>query len=432
MFASQNLERVPEKKKKPDVVAVDATLARHLNFIFAPSDGKEERVKQWLAKHPRTGRKVLKKIATRAQLGSRELWAFLTLAKLRQESDGPDVLFSLQGAADIAQLDWKGRGKLESRPRTKDGRPVTRRSTPENIRDALMTLRFAGLILSNVYYDEESGEFLNVEEGVTILDRLRVVQRTPTDAEGNPDPERATLQSLFRFNPLIERSITGGSLKPIVLDALLSIDKRATAAVYAYLYLDRKLYKRTVWKEPSADFLKNIGLAGNYRRPAERRRVLDTIAKHLDGLQISTGWVRVRTFQRKGEWHVHAMKLRSAGAIASENTTSALPADRPTGSPRARYEQHLSDHPDPVSDCEDCKTVTALLKIGSLRRPATAPPGESAATQPEAPAIEPTPPNPLTHEGEPDPAPAGARPPGEAPGSIAAAQGHTDPANSPS
>jgi hypothetical protein len=263
-------------------IRIDRTLARYLNIIFAPAPAtrKKPRVMVWKRLDPVTKEPVRAQLSILDTFNPTDVRILLALFMLYWQIPADQETgtreFSLQGLAEN-RVAWNGGHGGDS--------------TPRRLKDALLRLRFNGLLLWNVYRDGKSGELVREMDTFTILDKLSVVERVPLDKHtGLPQEEYADLKSRFRFHKRIVTALECGDIRPMFVKRLLKIDPRAEAALLAALYLDTVMADKTSWERRARALIsEDLQLTADYRRPAERKRVLDRIVRHLNDFPVSTG-----------------------------------------------------------------------------------------------------------------------------------------------
>jgi hypothetical protein len=276
---------LPTRVRPPDPLAVERNLGKFTSFIFAPGrhgKGKEllvekPRTKTWKTTDPITGAINISRLSVlpmnNQTLNTEDCKNCLVGTKLYHEKlRGPEgeTEYSLQEIARERGIAWAGK------------------KTAKQIKDSLRRLRFTPIVWKYSFRDAKTGKLVSIEDGFTVFDRLRIVEK-----EGEEHTASNTPKAIFRFHPAIAENLALNHTKPFLFETVMSIHGEIALGLYAFLDVAMNAVSYREWRTLEL-FREILPIRGTYAKRSDRKRLLLRATEELEAKAISTGFLHLQ------------------------------------------------------------------------------------------------------------------------------------------
>jgi len=217
---------------------------------------------------------------------------FCALVKIWEEQGRPtkgNIFFSLHQIAQVLELSWGGKSYKE-------------------IKAMLMRLRKIPIDWVNSFYNKENDEIESLVESFNILSDLKIFEK------GKKNKQIALALSSFAFDKRLVNNLIRNYSKPLILDNILKFKKEVS--ILLYRYVDLMLSNKNRFECTTSKLINDLDLSQDgYPYPAQRKKLFAPVIKELQGVEISTGFIKraelVRTKNEK-DWKVVFEKEKKA------------------------------------------------------------------------------------------------------------------------
>ncbi|MBI4707174.1 MAG: replication initiator protein A [Candidatus Omnitrophica bacterium] len=233
-----------------------------------------------------------------------EMKGFYALIKLWEEAGRPlnkNVNFALHQVAEILKREWGG-------------------TTYRQIRNMIDRLRFTPI--KWIYSWEQKDKECSLEDGFTILADKWIFEKK--------ESKQLTWGfSSFRFHEAILKNLIENKTKPVYLNVILKLKKEIS--VLLYRHLDLVMADKDYYERKTEGLFSDLELA-EYNRPSQRKRLLESVLKEIEGEELSTGileYARLKKTKDDKDWKVVFKKSPKRFKIEYKKS--------PDGEERERY-----------------------------------------------------------------------------------------------
>lgn len=156
----------------------------------------------------------------------------------------------------------------------------------KKIRNSLFRLHGVPIIFEESFYNKETGELMTFEEGIHILENIRIATKKDKKKKAITKEE-----CFFKFNNYIIKNFQLNYTKPLFLKTILSFKNEIAQILYNHLDLimaDKNKYERT-----TKNLFKDLGLKGEkYQHRSGRKQMLEKAISELQDKPITTGIIK--------------------------------------------------------------------------------------------------------------------------------------------
>ncbi len=192
------------------------------------------------------------------------------------------VSFALHEIAQTLGLSWGGK-------------------TLRAISNSLHRLKEIPIIWENSFFNKATGLTDTMTFSFSLLDNCDIFERSG-------DTRIYFSFSSFKLNEKITTSLLNNNSKPVYLNVVIGLKK--DISVLLYRHIDLVMSDKNIYERRTEELFKDLDL-GEYKYPSDRRRLLDPVLKELQGVELTTGFIKMAKMEKtkdEKDWKIVFVK----------------------------------------------------------------------------------------------------------------------------
>lgn len=213
--------------------------------------------------------------------------------------------------------------------------------------------RLTGIPLewSDSFFNQETGETVELLESFHILDNLKIALKKRGDKIANREV------GYFKFNDFILKNLLSNYTKPLLLEVVLKF--KTELALVLYTHLDLIMARRNHYERRTKELFDDLGIEGEieYRYPSGRKRQLEKALQELKGARLTTGIITTATLEKTKDEKDYKLVIRKSERMPLP------PAEHTHGVPESGGVVASQPQPEPTTT-NDTPTTHAKDLVG--------------------------------------------------------------------